>query len=159
MNFKIKNSLKRFLIESNKAGYAGGDDKRWIKEVDGSTTIKYEEGDWKLDDNFFGGEPYGGRLIVSFKNKPFWIMVYYGWVVEDTNPDMVYKVLRNALKNMPEDAPFRGPKEFKQDNYKYSNNCKGDIEKYSGEEEINYNKNLAYKAFYRGGLVDVRLAM
>ena len=47
--------LREFLVASNKAGYAGGEEKKWIKEPDGSTTIPYEKGDWKSHDNFFGG--------------------------------------------------------------------------------------------------------
>ena len=40
MNIK---ALKQFLIDSNKAGYAGGQEKKWIKEVDGSTTIPFQK--------------------------------------------------------------------------------------------------------------------
>ena len=58
------NKLKQFLIYSNKAGYSGGKEKSWIKESDGSTSIMAKKGYWKSHDNFFGGEPYGGRTIV-----------------------------------------------------------------------------------------------
>lgn len=51
--------LKQFLIASNRAGYANGKEKKWIKEPDDSTTIPYKKGLWKSHDNFFGGEPYG----------------------------------------------------------------------------------------------------
>ena len=71
-----KESLIKFLIESNKAGYASGQEKQWIKELDGSTTIPFKKGEWHSQDNFFGGEPYGGRIVVFYKNKPYWIMVY-----------------------------------------------------------------------------------
>lgn len=147
-------ALKKFLITANKTGYAGGEEKKWIKEKDGSTTIPYRKGDWKMHDNFFGGEPYGGRLVVFFKNKPVWIMVYYGWVVEGVEADSVYTVLRGALSKMPDDVPFRGPKEFKEDNFMYRNYWKGDVERYSGEEKIFKSKKLVYKANYLGGLVD-----
>ena len=148
--------LKQFLIESNKAGYVTGDEKRWIKEPDSSTTIPYSSKDWKAHDNFFGGEPYGGRIIVFYKNKPHWIMVYYGWVKEGIDPNPVYSILRNELKNMPEDAPFRGPKEYKENNFIYTNSWSGNIEKYRGEEKIIQNNTLFYKAHYMGGLVDKR---
>ena len=86
--------LKEFLIASNKAGYAGGEEKKWIKEPDGSTTIPYEKGDWKSHDNFFGGEPYGGRIVVFNKNLPVWMMVYYGWVAEGNESNPIYGVIR-----------------------------------------------------------------
>lgn len=148
--------LKRFLIESNNAGYAAGNSKKWIKEKDGSTTIPFEKGKWRSNDNFFGGEPYGGRNVVFLENKPVWIMVYYGFVIEEKNVDKVYKVLREALRKMPTNYPFRGPKTLKFGEYKYSNSWRGDIENYSGEEKIMKNKKLVYKANYLGGLVDKR---
>lgn len=154
-----KEALRQFLIDSNQAGYAGGEEKKWIKEPDGSTTIPFEKGDWRSHDNFFGGEPYGGRVIVFRKDKPFWMMVYYGWVVEEVDTNLVYGVLRNALMQMPEDAPFRGPVEYKQDDFTYSNAWTGEIERYSGQEQITQGGKLIYKANYMGGLVDQKIGV
>jgi len=148
--------LQKFLIAANKSGYASGEDRKWIKEKDGSTTIPFQSGDWKMHDNFFGGEPYGGRLVVSHKNKPVWIMVYYGWVKEGVETDSVYKVLRSALAKMPDEAPFRGPKEYKDSTFIYKNTWQGNVEKYSGEEKISQSGKLIYKANYLGGLIDQR---
>ena len=151
-----KELLRQFLINSNKAGYAGGEEKKWIKEADGSTTIPFEKGEWKSRDNFFGGEPYGGRTIVFYKDKPVWIMVYYGWVAEGIEADPVYGILREALMRMPEEYPYRGPKEYKKDQFVYKNLWIGELDRFSGEEQIFKNDELAYKANYIGGLVDQR---
>lgn len=151
-----KESLRQFLIDSNKAGYATGEEKQWVKEADGSTTIPFEKNEWRSHDNFFGGEPYGGRVAVFHRNKALWIMVYYGWVVEGVDINPVYKILRNALMRMPEDAPFRGPKEYKEGNIAYANSWEGDVEKFSGEERIVEGELLVYQASYMGGLVDQR---
>lgn len=148
--------LKKFLIESNQAGYAGGQEKKWIKEGDSSTSIPYEKGEWKSHDNFFGGEPYGGRLVIFHKGKPVWIMVYYGWVSEGADINMIYSVLRKALIQMPEGAPFRGPRQLVEGKLIYTNNWDGDVKSYSGEEQITENGKILYKANYRGGLVDKR---
>jgi len=149
-------SLKQFLLDSNSAGYAGGDSKQWIKNKDGSTTIPYEKGTWKSDDTFYGGEPYGGRIIVFYEDKPYWMMVYYGWVEEGVDHDMVYNVLQNALKQMPPEHPFRGPEKYNEEKYIYTNAWKGDVAKYSGEELIAVEGNTIYTANYMGGLVDQR---
>jgi hypothetical protein len=148
--------LKQFLIDSNNAGYAGGEEKKWIKEDDGSTTIPFEKGEWRSHDNFFGGKPYGGKTIVFYQNKPYWIMVYYGWVEEGVETNPVYGILRNALKQMPIDYPFRGPKEYKEDEFIYTNNWQGKVDRFSGEERILQGDKLIYKANYMGGLVDQR---
>jgi hypothetical protein len=147
-------SLTKFLLSSNAAGYAGGDAKKWLKEKDGSTTIPYQEGSWTSHDNYFGGEPYGGRIVVSFEQKPVWLMVYYGWVQKGVNADDVYVVLQDALKQMPEDAPFRGPKEFRKDGFTYLNFWQGTVERYSGQEQIKLGDKVLYEAHYMGGLVD-----
>jgi hypothetical protein len=151
-----KETLRQFLIDSNKAGYAGGEEKKWIKEPDGSTTIPFEKGEWKSHDNFFGGEPYGGRTIVFYQNKPAWIMVYYGWVEQGVETSPIYRVLRNALMQMPNEAPFRGPKEYKENNFTYTNFWQDDVERFSGEEKIFDGEKLIYKANYLGGFVDQR---
>lgn len=151
-----KRGLRKFLIASNTAGYADGNSKKWIKEDNRSTTIPFESGDWRSDDNFFGGEPYGGRNVVFYKGNPAWLMVYYGWVEEGVNNDVVYKVLRGALMQMSKEAPFRGPKEYKEKEFTYTNSWNGDMEKFDGEEKITQGGKVIYQAKYRGGLVDQR---
>ncbi len=148
--------LRKFLVDSNKAGYAGGEEKKWIKDPDGSTTIPFEKGPWKSHDNFFGGEPYGGRVVVFRDNQAVWMMVYYGWVVQGVDADKVYGILREALMQMPEDAPFRGPEEYRKGKLVYRNKWRGSLEKYSGEEVIEEEGNLIYQADYFGGEVDKR---
>ena len=144
--------LKQFLIEANKAGYASGIDPR--KEKDGSSTITYKSGDWSMNDNFFGGEPYGGRELVFRKGKPYWIMVYYGAVEKGVDKNKVYKFLQQSLKKMPKDAPFRGPKMYKNGNWKYENSWEGEVESFKGREEISKDGKKVYWAEYLGGLVD-----
>lgn len=148
------NKLKQFLIDSNNAGYAGSDGKKWIKETNGSTTIHFEKSDFKSHDNFFGGEPYGGRIVVFYKNKPVWMMVYYGWIEKNIAVDEVYAILKKALMKMPEEDPFRGPKKFVENEFIYQNEWTGDVERYSGKEKILKNNQLIYKANYMGGIVD-----
>jgi len=151
-----KEALRKFLIDSNKAGYAGSDDKKWVKESDGSTTINFEKDNWKSHDNFFGGEPYGGRTVVFFRHKPIWIMVYYGWVAKGVETNVVYGILKSALKRMPKNFPFRGPEIYKDEKFIYRNRWRGELERFSGEEKITKEGKLLYKANYMGGLVDQR---
>ncbi|MFA5135996.1 MAG: DUF5680 domain-containing protein [Patescibacteria group bacterium] len=149
-----KTSLCRFLIDSNNAGYAGGVEKEWIKESDGSTTIPFKKGRWKSHDNFFGGEPYGGRMVVYYDGAPFWIMVYYGWIEKGFDVTPIYQVLKSALRHMPHDYPFRGPKVFKCEGHKYTNTWKGQIDRFTGKEQIVKVADTVYEARYMGGLID-----
>ena len=109
-----------------------------------------------MHDNFFGGEPYGGRIVVLNYGKVEWMMVYYGWVEEGVNPDIVYGILREALMQMPEEHHYRGPEEFKKGNLTYRNKWEGEVDRYLGEEVILQEEKTVYKANYLGGLVDKR---
>jgi hypothetical protein len=146
--------LSNFLIDSNKKGYASGKEGGWVKEEDGSVSIIFQKGHWKSHDNFFGGEPYGGRTVVFYKNKPVWIMVYYGWIIKNINPDVIYEFLMKALMNMSEEFPLRGPKKYEDASYIYTNLWNGDLKQYFGEECIIQDSQSIYKAYYRGGLVN-----
>ena len=158
MNMVKQDELCKFLVKAKKATYAAGDAAKNIIETDKSTSLIFEEGDWKYHDNYFGGEPYGGREVVFFKGAPVYMMVYYGRVDEAfSDVKALYKILQGALSLIPEDKPFRGPKEFSQDGLKYINIFEGEIDSFSGEETItSEDGNEIYKAKYAGGLVDVR---
>jgi hypothetical protein len=143
-----KTSLIKFLIEAKKNGYAAGNQ---VKESDGSYSTRFEEGNFKFHDNWFGGEPFGGREVVLCKEKPYWMMVYYG--ADLTGKDSAIPALMKALSNMPAEFPARGPKSLKNGEFEYKNKWKGDIEKFSGEEKIIKNEKVVYNAKYIGGLI------
>ncbi|MDP3836752.1 MAG: DUF5680 domain-containing protein [bacterium] len=150
-------SLKEFLVKAKKSTYASGDVSKKVVESDKSTTLIFEDGDFKYHDNYFGGEPYGGREVVFFKGEPVYMMVYYGLVNEDfTDFHGIYKILQKALSLIPEDSPYRGPKEYSEGEYKYINNFIGEVDNFSGEESIINKGKEVYKAKYIGGLVDQR---
>jgi len=146
--------LHAFLFESQLEGYANEQTATHIKENDHSTTIVHKKGLWRFHDNYFGGEPYGGRSVIFYKEKPLWMMVYYGSVTKNMDFNIVYKVLRGALMLTPHDAPFRGPKEYHVGNFTYSNKWEGSLVAFSGQEQITQNQSIIYTASYMGGMVD-----
>lgn len=150
-------ALQQFLIAANKAGYASGGESQAVTEDDSSKSIIFEQGEFASHDNWFGGEPYGGRNVVFYQNQPAWMMVYYGTVdpaFEDL--DGVYTFLRNALMQQSEDMPLRGPKKLEDGAWRYENNWEGDLGIFSGEEIIYFEDKPIYDASYSGGFVDVR---
>jgi hypothetical protein len=149
--------LKEFLVKAKKSTYASEDKAQKVKENDKSTTLIFEEGDYKYHDNYFGGEPYGGREVVFFQCKPIYLMTYYGWVDEKIkDAGEVYRILQKALSLIPKEYPYRGPAEFIEDTYKYVNEYIGDVDNFSGKEFIEYEGKIIYQAKYVGGLVDQR---
>ena len=101
INTMNKDALKTFLIKAKKEGYASGETTT-TKEADGSYSTRYESGDFKFHDNWFGGEPFGGREVVFYKGKPYWMMIYYG--VDLTDGNLAIPTLRKAFSKTISEA-------------------------------------------------------
>lgn len=150
-------NLLRFLRDAHQHGYAAGRAARQRREADHSTTITHETEEWAFHDNYFGGEPYGGRSVVFRNGKPVWMAVYYGRVEgPPTEVQPVYSFLQRALLLAPEDFPVRGPAEFCDNAFAYRNVRHGDVRGFRGEETIHHRGQHVYTAWYSGGLVDRR---
>ncbi len=147
-----KSQLRNFLFCAHRYGYASGN--RGTLQKDGSRTIAYSQGNWVYQDNYFGGEPFGGREAVFFKGKPLFLMAYYGATVSrEVGLEDVYSFLRKALCASPKSDPYRGPKVFRLGNLAYKNRWSGDIFGFSGKESIYQNGRKVYAGHYSGGLV------
>lgn len=142
--------LADFIAEANLHGYAAG--VEGIKEKDGSTTFVFEQGKFKSHDNFFGGEPYGGRQVISVDGEPYWIMVYYGAVIPGNNLEEVYGYLKKVLSLAPNS--LRGPQTHTEGDFSYKNIATGNDEEFDIHETITKNGKLIYEARFMGGLVD-----
>lgn len=153
LNIKEQEELKNFIYEASRATYASGDENIKQKQSDGSTTIIFQKDNYKYHDNYFGGEPYGGREVIFKDDKPFWMMLYYGIVYEGANSE-VYKALMDSLSNTDKEMPYRGPKEYISGEYKYKNELYGNVEYFNGLEKIYKDDVVIYEARYMGGLVD-----
>jgi hypothetical protein len=147
--------LKGFLAKANMPHADGS--APMIKETDGSRTIVFEDGPWSMHDNFFGGEPYGGRQIVLYDGEPVWLCVYYGFVAKEReSADDVYDFLREALQYPPEAMPLRGASSYKRGNFEYRHEVPEDITSFESQEVILENGKQIYWAKLVGGLVDQR---
>lgn len=152
-NFE-KDALKSFILEASRATYASGDESLKQKQRDASTTIEYKRGSWSYHDNYFGGEPYGGREVVFLDGKPTWMMVYYGLVHANVQRKEVYTFLIESLSNATLEMPYRGPALFENAPWRYENKLVGDVDNFSGTEKIYKDGICVYEASYLGGFVD-----
>jgi len=150
--------LSNFLLNAKKTGYASGNKAKKLKEKDKSKTIIFKKGNWECHDNYFGGEPYGGREVAFFKKQPVYMIVYYGFVDKSVKDfKKIYKFLQEALSTKQKNSQIRrGPKKYKNSDYLYLNEFKGKITNFSGTEIIKFKNKKIYEAKYAGGLVDHR---
>lgn len=147
--------INRFLLKANKP-HADGTAKM-KNEKNGSRSILFSYGNFSMEDNFFGGEPYGGQQVIFYKKEPVWMCVYYGRVLKTDLPaGDVYDFLREALQFPDVGRPQRGPASYKKGNLAYRNDQEGALDNFSGREVILENGKEIYWAKFMGGLVDQR---
>jgi len=146
--------LIQFLVKAKKNTYALGGEDNVKKFLDGRKEYIYKEGNFKYVDIYKGHEEFEGREEVFHNNKTIWSMKYKGKVLSNKlSADKIYLFLRKALKKIPDDKPFRGPEELVDGEYKYVNDIIGDIDNFTGEEKIFYDKKLLYKLVYSGEII------
>lgn len=138
--------LNQFLVKAKINTYASSDDD--IKE------LEFEEGEFKYKDQYFGFNPFIGEEIVWQNGEAIWGMNYYGKVLDNSVPEKeIYNFLREALRQVSEDQPFRGPKRFEKNNFLYINKIDGSINNFKGVEEIFYKDQKVHEVNYYGGKI------
>lgn len=146
--------LNEFLVNAHINGYASSGEGGEKNLSDGGKELEYREGLFFARDRYFGSNPFGGEEVVFYRRQPVWLINYYGKVItESASVTEVYLFLKEALKKVPKNKPYRGPDNFKSGNFEYFNKVEGTVEKFVGEEEIFYKKELVYILKYHGGLI------
>ena len=149
---EIQKQLRKF----NLMGYADSSVKYENNGKNGKILTR-EDGDWKYEDEFYGGEPYSGNETLWNNGKDVFRCVYWGKVVDDVNFSDIYAFLRKALKEGPSgDCVHRGPEEFAEGDLKYTNSGVGNIEEFNQIERIFIKDREVYIAYFIGGRVNVK---
>lgn len=138
-----------FLIRAKKATYAGkGAETTSCRP--GSHDLEYKEDKLMYYDTYLGGERFVGEEAVWDNGKPVWSMNYAGQV---TGTPFSGDFLKEALLRVPEDKPFRGPKEYTDGTYVYRCAVEGDTEWFQGRETICLGEGQIYECFFHGSSI------
>jgi len=157
------NLLIGFLLEAKKQTYANSNAQKQEPSRLGSYDYHYEEeieGETMIyHDTYFGGTRFVGEEVVyRGTNIPKWGMNYYGVTIdENLSEDAMDKALRPALMKVGEDdtvIPVRGPSNFENDGYTYTFKSEGQMENFTGVEEIYKDGKLVYKLYCHGGVIE-----
>ena len=141
--------LACFLVKAKKATNANKTNKVNSSRKE-SHDYSYQENNYTYLDSFFGAENFSGQEIVYKDGKPCWSMNYYGRVIEENfNGDF----LKEALLQVDEELPFRGPLFYQKGEYLYLLRIQGKIDFFQGVEEIYYQTYKVYEGFIQGGIV------
>lgn len=156
MNLK---ALNDFLGKAALNTYAGGG-KRLKTEKLGFINMEYRDGDYYYRDSFAGYLASHGQEIVWYKDKPVWMCSYGGGMrnskVDDADfATETFEFLKKAMRTgeISKDFQLRGPKNLKDGEWEYTNDCSGDITSLRGHEEILYKGELVFVHDYFGGVL------
>lgn len=139
-----------FLMEAKKKTYAGGGKQEEISTRPKSHDLLYEQGKYKYIDTYLGGERFTGEEALFENNEPIWAMNYSGI---EKSEKFSGSFLKEALSNVPENLPFRGPTIFKAGDNLYLCHVTGDFTWFQGKEEIYCQNELVYECFFHGGII------
>lgn len=143
--------LSEFLVRAKINTYASSGEGGERRLEDGSKELVYEEDDWKYRDRYFGFNPFVGEEVVWKNGKAIWAMNYYGRITAKNVPvEEVYEFLKKAMKHVKEDRPFRGPAEFREENFKYVDQSEGTIDDFAGIETIYSEDSKVHELKYHG---------
>lgn len=148
------NKFSMFLVKAKINTYASSGEEGEKILSNGSKEFEFKEKEFKYRDRYLGFNPFIGQEIVWQNGKIVWGMNYYGKIVSEIIPAKdIYQFLQEVLKKITKDKPFRGPDNFKNDDFKYINKTEGAIKGFKGEEIIFYKEQIVYKLNYQGGLI------
>lgn len=136
-------------MKAKKATYAGKGPEI-ISSRPKSHDLEYSEGNLRYMDTYLGMEKFAGEEALWENEVPFWAMNYCGRVM---NPGFDGDFLKEVLSNVPEESPYRGPKEYKRGNLTYQCTVDGDFEWFSGYEEIFCGEIKVYECQFHGGII------
>ncbi|KAA8921988.1 DUF5680 domain-containing protein [Thermoplasma sp.] len=144
-------SITAFIVKAKKNTYATNGGKS-VPRIPGSREHRFRYEEYEYTDIYFGELSFNGIETVFHKGKPIWGMVYSGAVLdEESSVEAIYAFLKKCLSMIDEEAPFRGPKSYEEDEYAYYNDFSGDIYHFIGYEHIDSDQGTLYELHYSGG--------
>lgn len=153
----MNNDLYSFLITAKKQTYANKSIKKVSSSRTGSFDYEYSNGKMTYHDTYFGGTKFiGEEIVYASDNSPVWGMNYYGVTLnENLSEELLDNVLRPALMKVGEDniLPIRGPKEYINNEYRYTFEVIGDLDCFEGIETIYRNNEKIYVLKCHGGII------
>lgn len=138
-----------FLLRAKKHTYAAKGQEANPSRM-ASHDYRYGEKDYLYYDTYLGGECFAGEEAVWFQESPVWSMNYAGRVV---GGHFSSDFLKEALLQVTEKLPFRGPELYIRGDYHYHCRVAGDFFWFQGYEDIFYGQRKIYECFFHGGRI------
>ena len=156
MELLTTEELTAFLKEANLNTYANEKVEKVAALRPGSHDYHFEKNGLVYHDTYFGGKKFIGEEIVYKDGQPVWGMNYHGWTLNKTMTEGLFDaILRPALMaGSGDNIPVRGPKEFINNNWKYTFKVEGNLSNFTGVEEITKNEEVICRLLCHGGWIE-----
>ena len=139
-----------FLLLAKKNTYAAADNKVQASRIN-SHDFSYKDNTGLVYyDTYLGGECFAGEEAVWLHEVPVWSMNYAGRVV---GKNFSGDFLKEALKDVPREMPYRGPGIYTKGDYHYHCKVDGEFVWFQGYEEIFYRNEKIYECYFHGGAI------
>ena len=148
--------LKELLRNFNKKGYSDSGAKYESNCKNGKILVE-DIGEFRYEDEFYGGEPYCGNETIWEKGVDIFRCVYWGKVIPGISFSDIYDFLRKALSKGPDgELVHRGPNQYIEGDLKYTNSIEGNIDEFRQTERIYIGEKEVYTAYFFGGRVNAQ---
>lgn len=147
INNETSDDIIDFICKAKRETYAGYGKESKPSRPKGHDFI-YEEDKFKYIDSYVGdGARFCGEEVVYSDGNLYWSMNYSGRVI-DTDFDGSF--LKEALRNVTKEYPYRGPLVYEKGDYLYHCTVTGDFTWFNGYEEIFFNGGKIYELIFNG---------
>ncbi|MCX7708546.1 MAG: DUF5680 domain-containing protein [Clostridia bacterium] len=147
-----KKEFTDFLMEAKKKTYAGHGKETRPSRLQ-SKDLPYTRDNYQYLDSYFGDIDFIGQEVVWINGRAAWGMNYYGEMMVANIPEAFSDCLKGALREVPFNAPYRGPKTFTHGKLEYRCEWLGDLESFTGTETISEGGKEIYKLSFHGGKI------
>jgi len=146
--------LREFIVEAKKSTYANVGEAGERELFEGAREFTFEKEEFRYRDRYYGFDPFSGQEVVWLRERPQWVMNYYGGTKSrEVPPKKAFEFLKNALKLVDAEKPFRGPAHYKEGPLDYYCESIGSVEEFTGLEKITFRNSKVYDLSFHGGLV------
>jgi len=162
INKMDRKELLAFILKAHKNTYAASAEIKQKNKCKtpiliGHKDYHFKEGKWEYHDSYAGKDWAPGREVVFLNGEPVWCMSYQG----RNNPaypseffqEQVFPFLKEALKNIDENMPFRGPNKFEEGEFSYEFKLEGDYQYFKGKEIIKFKGKEVFSQDVMGELI------
>ena len=148
-------TLLEFILQGKISGYASGGEGQEKTFDDGSRGFEFTGYGFRYLDRYYGFNPFTGtEHIYTANGLLLWVMNYYGLVLPNcSDPMRVYTFLKEAMRLVSPEYPFRGPALLDKGSLKYENQQHGTLDSFHGTESIFENHEKVYFLHYHGGKI------